>query len=266
MPSPFPGMDPYLEGYLWRDVHNALASQFRRQLAPLLHPHYVARLEVYTVSDNIPAQELGLVFMPDVEILRPSDSPLQPASSGASFAPVAVMTPPTVSIPITLPLQVRLVSVQIRDAAGNELITAIEILSPTNKREPELMAYRRKRDELIMAGVHLLEIDLIRRGMRPVSTDDWPASDYRCSLIRRRHVQAELWPLSLRERLPVLPVPLRHPDPDVPLDLSLALATIYDEAYYAASLDYTAPPPEPPCSEDDLKWLDGLLREVGVRG
>ena len=265
MPSPFPGMDPYLEGYLWRDVHNALANQFRRQVGPMLHPRYVARLEVYTVSDNIPAQELGLVFLPDVEVLRPSSSPPQPALGGGQPAPASVMTPPTVSVPITLPLQVRLVSVQIRDVAGNELITAVEILSPTNKREPELTAYRRKRDELIMAGVHLLEIDLVRRGTRPVPGDDWPASDYRFSLIRRHRAQAELWPLGLRERLPVLPVPLRNPDPDVPLDLSLALATIYDEAYYAASLDYTAPPPEPPCSEDDLRWMDALLQQAGLR-
>jgi len=122
--------------------------------------------------------------------------------------------------------------VQIRDAAGNELVTSIELISPTNKRNPGLGLYRQKRDRLQRAGVHLLEIDLIRRGTRPGADEDWPTSNYVMSLIRRHHAQAEMWPLSVRDRLPVLPVPLRAPDPDVPLDLPTALATIYDEAYY----------------------------------
>jgi len=175
------------------------------------------------------------------------------------------MTPPATLVPVTLPLQVRLVSVQIRDIVGNELITAIEILSPTNKREPGLTAHRQKRDELMMAGVHLLEIDLIRRGTRPWMGKQWPEAPYIVSLIRRRRAQAEVWPVGLRDRLPVLPVPLRAPDLDVPLDLPTALATIYDEAYYATTLDYTAPPPEPPLSEADARWVDEVLRQSGWR-
>lgn len=55
MPSPFPGMDPYLEGYLWTDVHNALASKIRQLLVPLLRPRYTARLEVYEQIPSPPA-------------------------------------------------------------------------------------------------------------------------------------------------------------------------------------------------------------------
>ena len=69
MPSPFPGMDPYLEGYLWSDVHQSLAGQFKRQLSPLLRPRYVVRLAVYFVSDNVPAHEVGIMY-PDVEVVR----------------------------------------------------------------------------------------------------------------------------------------------------------------------------------------------------
>ncbi|MFQ5873193.1 MAG: DUF4058 family protein [Dehalococcoidia bacterium] len=50
MPSPFPGMDPYLEGYLWPDVHQALASKIRQQLTPLVRPRYTVRLGVYSVA------------------------------------------------------------------------------------------------------------------------------------------------------------------------------------------------------------------------
>jgi len=44
VPSPFPGMAPYLEGYLWPNVHSALAHIIRQQLAPQIQPKYVARL------------------------------------------------------------------------------------------------------------------------------------------------------------------------------------------------------------------------------
>jgi hypothetical protein len=120
MPSPFPGMDPYLEGYMWVDVHQGLVNQFRKQLA--------------WPEKNLP------------------DSP------------------------------------------------------------------------------------------------------YLAALIRARHIQAEVWPIGLCERLPILPVPLRQSDPDVPLDVQAALNTLYDEARYALTLDYDQPPPEPPLSEADAAW------------
>ena len=46
MPSPFPGMDPYLEGYLWPDVHTALSAKIRQLLTPLIRPRYTARLSI----------------------------------------------------------------------------------------------------------------------------------------------------------------------------------------------------------------------------
>ena len=73
MPSPFPGMDPYLERYLWADVHQALAYQCRRQLVPLVAPKYAVRLAVTMVTDRVPAHEIGLIF-PDVEIIRSSQT------------------------------------------------------------------------------------------------------------------------------------------------------------------------------------------------
>lgn len=42
MPSPFPGMDPYLEGGLWTTVQSQLAVEIVRQLVPKVRPHYLA--------------------------------------------------------------------------------------------------------------------------------------------------------------------------------------------------------------------------------
>lgn len=60
MPSPFPGMDSYLEGYLWPDVHHRLATEISRRLTPRIKPRYVARLEIYVIEDSTPEAEIGI--------------------------------------------------------------------------------------------------------------------------------------------------------------------------------------------------------------
>ncbi len=260
MPSPFPGMDPYLEGYLWPDVHQALAYQFRKQLAPLVEPNYAVRLAVYMLSDRIPAHELGIMY-PDVEVVR-AQTPRNVRESLASAESIpAAITPAALTIPVAFPIQVRTVEVEIRDVARNLLVTSIEILSPANKREPGLDQYLAKRDELRQAGVHVLEIDLIRRGTRPWPGTNLPRAAYLATLTRAKHVQAEAWPFDLQESLPVLPVPLRDPHPDVPLDLKAALDTVYDEARYDLTIDYRQPPPDPELSEGDKHWMSKLMDE-----
>jgi hypothetical protein len=43
--------------------------------------------------------------------------------------------------------------------------------------------------------------------------------------------------------------------------VSASLATIYDEAAYDLSIDYSAPPPPPPLSDEDAAWLQTLLEK-----
>jgi hypothetical protein len=277
MPSPFPGMDPYLEGYLWPDVHNALASKIRQLLAPRLRPRYVARLEIMMVQDSTPGADVGIIY-PDVEVVRmaalsgslPSAAPHWPAFPGRgseSGSAVAVAEPevavaePEIAPPLLVPrpYELRLVTVEIRDVAHNKLVTCIEILSPVNKREPGLTTYRNKRQQLAQGEVHALEIDLVRRGTRPFSYPAIPATPYRVTLTRAQAGRTEVWPVGLREPLPVVAVPLRAPDADVPLELGAALAAIYDEAAYDLSIDYQQPPPPPPFSAEDAAWMREIL-------
>ena len=72
--------------------------------------------------------------------------------------------------------------------------------------------------------------------------------------------KAELWPIQLADRLPVPPVPLLEPDPDVPLDLGAAVASVYERAAYAAQIDYRPPPPPPPLAPEEAEWVEQLLR------
>lgn len=264
MPSPFPGMDPYLEGYLWVDVHNALASKIRQQLAPQIQPAYAVRLEVYLVQDTTPESEIGILY-PDVEVLRQKSA--VPASTG-SLRSIEhgnlLVTPAPLTLPLLPPIDVRIPTVEIRDTARNTLITSIEILSPVNKREPGITPYRQKRQRLYDAGVHLVEVDLLRRGTRPFAHPRLPAVSYLVTLTRAQAQAVEVWPIALPNSLPVIPVPLRSPDADVPLDLAAALRDIYDEAFYNLSIDYREAPPKPVLADADLIWLETVLAPLRI--
>lgn len=252
MPSPFPGMDPYLEGYLWSDVHTALANKIRQQLTPQIRPRYAARLEVYLVEDPTPEAEVGILY-PDVEILRRQHQETLPVKEGA------VTTTPTLTLPVLQPVEVRIPTVEIRDTAKNVLITCIEILSPVNKREPGLSVYRQKRQRLYQAGVHLIELDFLRRGTRPFSHYRIPNVAYLVTLIRASSGVIDVWTIELQDQLPIIPIPLRDPDADVSLDLAFALNAIYDEAAYDLSIDYGKSPPPPQLNMSDAKWVEDLL-------
>ena len=259
MSSPFPGMNPYLEGYLWVDVHNALASKIRQQLAPKVQPGHTVRLEVYLVQDTAPESEIGILY-PDVEVLRQKAA--LPASIRSTL-PIEsgnlLVTPAPLTLPLMPPAEVRIAGVEIRDTASNTLVTSIEILSPVNKRESGITPYRQKRQQLYNAKVHLIELDLLRRGTRPFAHPRLPAVPYLVTLTRVQAQAIEVWPIALQDPLPILPVPLRPPDVDVPLDLAAAMHDIYDEAFYNLSINYRELPPKPALTADDLAWVDALL-------
>lgn len=255
--NPFPGMNPYLEGYLWPDVHHRLAATISELLAPQIAPKYVARVDLYTVDDTSPEEDVGILY-PDVEVLRRKKIPVQERL--ASDSDVAVATPVTTTIPAVTSVEVRIPVIEIRDRDKNQLITAIEIISPVNKRKPGLEPYRGKRVNLHEAGVHLLEIDLLRRGARPFAHPYLPKSHYIVTLVRAGSWRTEVWAMDVREPLPVLPVPLKNPDPDVTFDLGKALRIIFERNLYYLSIDYQQEPPPPAFSEDDQVWMKELLK------
>jgi hypothetical protein len=171
---------------------------------------------------------------------------------------VAIVAPLTISIP-----QVRLVSIEIRDTAQNQLVTSIEIISPMNKREPNLSRYRQKRERIRQANVHLLEIDLLRRGSRVWEYSGIPDVPYVIVLSRAGANKVDVWPLTLSTALPILPAPLRPPDKDAVIDLAAALTAIYEEAFCHLSIDYQQEPPPPPFTPEEQGWIEQLLQNEG---
>jgi hypothetical protein len=248
MPSPFPGMDPYLEGSEWASVHTELSSEIARQLAPKLRPKYIVRTTRRFVTEM--PEDVGIVagdVYPDVSIF-------DAAHRGAvGESAVAVVQPP-LQIATVIPARVPHVTIEIRDVANRQLVTAIEVLSPTNKRGEGYREYLGRRWRFLLSMAHLVEIDLLRTGRRVPMREPLPPAPYFVFLSRaERRPIVEIWPIQLNMRLPVISVPLLADDPDVVLDLQLALDTVYDALNYDLSVDYTRPP-EVPLQGEAAAW------------
>ncbi len=242
----------------WPDVHHGLAFVFKEQLVGQVVPKYFVRIETYTVEDTHPDEDVGILY-PDVETLKRNSGVDIESEPAVDYD---VTTPATLSIPIARPIEVRVPVVEIRDRENQQLITAIEVLSPVNKRKPGLEDYRKKRTALNRNGVHLLEIDLLRRGEHPFNYPTFPRwAQYFVLLTRGGQLRMEVWAMTVRDKLPIVPVPLKSPDPDVRLDIGAALQQVYERSRYDLSVRYGAEPPPPALSEDDREWLNGLLQE-----
>jgi hypothetical protein len=251
MPSPFPGMDPYIESWIWPSFHGNVIVAIQDYLNPRLPKRYIASTELFVWRfDNSEEQRL-LLGGPDVHV-----SDLQPGTSGPAVA--------TVSAPITtvLPGVVRKQRfIKITDPEARRVVTVIEVLSPTNKvRGDDGLAYRLKREEYIANGISLVEIDLLRAGERPPLGDPPPPITDYYILVQRGWEPGHfgIWPVGVRDPLPPIPVPL---DPDMPcvnLDLRACMDHVYDFGRYAEQLNYTRPP-RPPLREPDATWARELL-------
>jgi len=265
MPSPFPGMDPYIEDKnIWRGFHHVLADEIVVQLNQLMSGRYYADVEVHTVLEEIGISTTHVY--PDVVVIE--RQPQATPRGGAVTAPEA-----PIKRQVMIPGQSKLHWVNVFTIKDHQLVTSIEILSPINKRGSELTKYRRKRSNLLNTSVHLVEIDLLRGGTRPgVELNEPPLETDYVFLVNRAEGmftrESEIWPVALNEPLPKLPIPLLPPDPDVILDLGVAIEKIYDRSRYGFRIDYSQPVPPPTLRPEMAAWLHefkhlAFLRNVG---
>jgi hypothetical protein len=268
MPSPFPGMDPWLERH-WGDIHTSIVTYCRDHLQEGLPSDLRARVEEHVVLEADVEEDLRLrMLRPDAKIVEYPRQGLRREENSA----VATLEPDEPIIVRDLMDRPVLRSVEIRDfATGGRLITVIEVLSPANKSEGAGRdMYFRKRRELSRAGVHLVEIDLLRSGTRiePCSHKALADRDttYLVAVTREDAEdgrQFELYPIPLRRRLPVVKIPLRPTDRDALLPLQAILNEAYDRGGYDV-LDYRSDP-QPRLEGPDAEWADALLREKKLR-
>lgn len=248
MPSPFPGMNPYLEQEdIWHDCHQRFMPHAAEVIGAQVLPAYIAKIDQHVYIHELGAAERLLVGRADVALSRVRH-PDAPRAGGAATleAPAYARVPTAVDIE-------RNSFIEIRDRQARHLITVIELLSPAIKRHGgDREQYLSKRRQLLSTGVHFVEIDLLR-GHPRLPLDDLPDCDYYAIVSRAEdRPRVGVWPIRLRERLPVIPIPLRAPDPDARLDLQEALHRVYDAAGY--HFYAYAGSPHPPLHPTDAAW------------
>ena len=263
MPSPFPGMDPYIEQpEIWGDFHNNLASEIQAALNAIIRPHYFARLIPYVTYEFVGIGQVARTY-PDVSVLQPHGVATERARVGGGAAAIAI-DPAPVESEVALEFPLRLHYVEVHTVIDAGLVTVIEILPPANKRpgHEAYAHYLRKRRHILQSDiVHLLEIDFLRGGRRPPLVHPVPEAPYYIVLSHAsERPKVKVWPIQLADRLPVVPVPLLPPDPDVPLDLGATVASVYERGAYDLQLNYGEEPPPPQLSASEAAWVTQLLQ------
>ena len=243
MPSPFPGMEPYLEQTgLWSQVH----TEFRRFLTPLLRPKYRVDMEQRNYLAVAPPDDL--IGEPDEIISVDASSIAMPTTAATVVEPLAGILP--------VPEEVKERYLEIRSVDTREVVTVIELLSPTNKRAGDgREQYEEKRKEILGSRTHLIEIDLLRAGKPMPMT---VSQENHCRIIVSRAYRrpaADFYLFSVRQPMPDIPIPLLRGDAEPLVKLDQLLHTLYDQSGYDMDIDYIKTPPTPSFSKTDTDWI-----------
>ena len=262
MPSPFPGMDPYLEHrFIWPGLHNRLIVAIADEISEQLSRQYYVDIEqrVYVGELDDPKTSRR----PDISVVTASAN----AGEKDALPQSEVAEPSVLTVELPVPDEIRETYLEVRDAYNGSLVTALEILSPSNKhpgRGRDL--YESKRRGILETSTNLIEIDLLRSGapMKFFYANGDVSSHYRILIRRGRSSSAALYVFEVRHAIPSFDLPLRLDDFEPVVDIGKLLSGIYDRARYHMRVDYTDEP-VPPLSDADAKWADTLLKERGLR-
>jgi Protein of unknown function (DUF4058) len=268
MPSPFPGMDPWLEHpEIFPDVHDSLISYLREALNATLPAPYFANIAT-RVWVEVSERWLG----PDVKVLHPQDrgSSGPPRHSDTAVAEPATAGPVVIQVPHD---EIREPTLEIRTHQGRRLVTSLEVLSQSNKTPGDhgRDLYLQKQDEILKSQVNLVEIDLLRGGQHTTAVPkarlaakvghfDYHTCVHRCD--RWDEFTVNAWRLEMPLR--TVEVPLLPGDPPVKIDLQPVLNRCYDTGHYDRQLAYGTVQPEPPLTSAQWEWAEKILRDKGL--
>ncbi len=270
MPSPFPGMDPFLEHpAFFSGVHSSMISYLREYLQPRLPEPYYAE-----IADRVWVEVAQRSIEPDVNLLRSTRRPPEDAAGGAvvALAPGAPAQPVVVRVPHDERRETSL-DIFTRVGEGERLVTTIEVLSLANKTPGEhgRDLYLRKQREILEGKVHLVEIDLLRDGRHTTAVplerarEQAGAFDYHVCIHRFDNLEDYfVYPVLLTERLPVFEVPLLPGDPAVAVDLQAVFDRCYDTGSYRRRVPYRQNATVPPLAPAQAVWATQRLREAGL--
>lgn len=221
-------MDPFIEMKGWPSFQLNFIAYAMRNLAPQLPEKYTLSAQIgISAQDLIQGDEK--YYRPDIGITELSDA------TGDGDRGTAAIAPPKAYIPLG---NVKQRTLTVRTLGNDELVTAIEILLPVNKKGAGLTTYRKKRDELIRNEVNLVKIDLLRAGFSPFMAEDWPAGTYRFQAVEALADMVGYWSMNLEEPLPAIGVPLLPNDNMLALDLQAIFDQVYQYGLYDRSPTY----------------------------
>jgi hypothetical protein len=270
MPSPIPGMDPFLEDpAVFPDLHDSLIFCLREALnARLPEPYYAG------IGSRIWVQSSQQRIGPDVKVLHPQQTVhggIPAGGGGVAVAEAVVAEPLVVHIPRE---EVRETFLEIyAEPGGTRLVTTVEVLSLSNK-SPGAHGrdlYLQKQQELLNRRVHLVEIDLLRGGEHttavPLEEAVAKAGIFHYHVCIHRFDRPEdyfLYPIRLGRRLPAIAIPLLPGDDPVSVDLQAVLDRCYDTGRYRRRVRYGNSVLVPPLPAEQEEWLKRLLGEKGL--
>ncbi|MCA8998345.1 MAG: DUF4058 family protein [Planctomycetaceae bacterium] len=251
MPSPFPGMDPFIESQRFEEFHSVYIVTLAELLVPLVRPNYTVDVERYIFLSSADGQRM---YKPDVSLVSGEGT----SQSRPDNVTVSTLEPQIVQVPAEDDEGQAFLTIRSRDQ--RRIITVIELLSPTNKdSHGGQKEYLTKRANYLKTAANIVEIDLLRGGTRLPSAPVLVDGEFCAFVIRhgdRAHVAGYSW--SLTDRLPVIPIPLET-QPDIGLDLQRAFDLVYNRRGYDYALDYDAEI-DPPLDSSGLAWVTECLQ------
>lgn len=261
MPSPFPGMDPYIESRgFWPDFHQRVITGCSEALDGLLPEQYAARIEEQIRLIHPEDDPKERRYVPDVAIDRDENSG---ASVGRS-AGIATIEPTTMTIALQELEEIHESWIEIIRFPERSVVTVIELLSPTNKAANGRGDYLDKRRRVLESPAHFVEIDLLIGGDRPLMSNKrpWPPGQYYALVSRTEdRPDCKVYGWSIRQPIPPIPIPLAHPDPDVMLDLVPIVARAYNRGRYGRDLRYDQPL-DLPLAPEERAWAEEITKPV----
>ena len=273
MPSPFPGMDPYLEGpRFFPDLHERLIYCLSDALNGLLPESYYSGISSRVWLET-PQRPVG----PDVDVHRAGPGSSEDAAGVPAGVALAV-----VDEVLAGAIQIRVPGEELHEAfveiyslpEGDRLVTTIEVLSRSNKTPGDSgrNLYGRMQRELLDSRVHLVEIDLLRGGLHstavPLDSAPEKAGAFDYHVCTRRFDQPPgdffVFPIRLEDRLPTVPIPLLPADRAVRVDLQALLDRAYESTQFRRRVRYAELTPTPPLRSEQSVWAQQILRSKGL--
>jgi len=246
-------MNPYIEqDDVWHDFHESFVPAIRDAIAAHTGPEYFLKIDEHVFIHELDQDERAFIGRSDVFAGSRVDEGVAATSPSSIAAPCKVEL---VGVDFE-----RLSFLELRDRKSRRLVTVIGVLSPSNKYAgADREQFLAKRVELLKSDVNYVEIDFLRGGPR-LPLDQLPDCDYYILVSRPNdRPQAGLRPISLRDRLPEVGIPLRAPSDDINVDLKTLLDRVYDSARYENWI-YDAPP-SPQLSANDVTWAEQILAD-----